>query len=181
MNKALLDKEGRERDNECIDVHRSIFSLKKITVEQFIRVACPAAGTRLASNRIDNILNTFFNLFGGDLNPFADILKELLSAVISVKHNVEVLPGLEAMNPESPFIKVLNDMSTDRVIDNGQLSVVSGNGTFSFSAKGLLVILGRLFYSQRNDLVVNTDSMYLGARRRTIQYYVDQCAEVNRS
>lgn len=179
LNKALLDKEGRERDNECIDELRSIFSTKQINVEKFIRVACPAAGTQLASNRIDNILNTFFNLFGGDVNPVADILKELLTAVISTKHNVDALPGLEAMNPESPFIKVLNDLSTDRQLDNGQFSVISGNGTFSFSAKGLLVILGRLFYNQRNDLVVNTDSMYLGARRRTIQYYFDQGAEVN--
>jgi hypothetical protein len=51
---------------------------------------------------------------------------------------------------------------------------------FSISGGGLMVILGKLFYSQRNDLVVNTDSMYLGANRKdNIQYFFDQGTEVD--
>lgn len=180
-NIELLKKEkGREKDIENIKTLNRLFKAKKISVTKFLRVACPAAGTKLASKRLDHFLNAFFNLFGGAANIFADVLKELLSAAVSSKENVDVLPGLEAQNPSSPFIKVLNDQSEDIAIDGSSLAVISGNGTFSLSGNGLLVILCKLFYWQRNDLVVNTDSMYLGAKRKTnIQYFFDQGADVN--
>ncbi|MEO5684686.1 MAG: CHAT domain-containing protein [Chitinophagaceae bacterium] len=180
-NIELLKKEGnREKDIEHIKTLNKIFKTKKISVTKFIRVACPAAGTKLASKRLDHILNVFFNLFGGSANPYADVFKELLSAVISTKDNVNVLPGIEAQSPGSPFIKVLNDQSDKTAIDGSSLAVISGNGTLSFSGNGLMVILGKLFYWQRNDLVVNTDSMYMGAKRKNnIRYFFAQGVDVN--
>ena len=176
----LLKKESRQNDVDCILSLNKTFKAKKIKVTKFIRVACPAAGTKLASNRIDTILNTFFNLFGGSLNPVADVLKELIAETIRTKDDTTVLPGLEAQSPDSPFIKILNDRSADVAIDGKSLVVISGNGKLSLSLKGLLVILGKLFYTQRNDLVVNTDSMYLGANRKEkIQYFFDQGADVD--
>lgn len=180
-NIELLKKEGcRDKDIANIKELNRIFKTKKISVTRFLRVACPAAGTKLASRRLDHFLNALFNLFGGTANPFVDILKELLSAAVETKDNIDVLPGLEAQNPASPFIKILNDQSEQMGVDGSSLVVMSGNGTVSFSGNGLLVILCKLFYWQRNDLVVNTDSMYLGARRRSnIQYFFDQGPEVN--
>jgi len=175
---SLLEAEdGRENDIKFIEELNTIFKTKTITVEKFIRVACPAAGTKLASKRLDHILNVFGNLLPGG---FGDILSELLKAAVASKDNVDVLPGLEAQNPDSPFIKVLNDPSEDAAIDGQPLAVISGNGSLSVSGSGLLVILGKLFYWQRNDLVVNTDSMYLGANRKhNIQYFFDQGPAVN--
>lgn len=178
---ALLEKEGdRQEDIENIEALNKIFKDKKITVAKFIRVGCPAAGTKLASKRLDHILNVFFNLVTLVGGPFGDILKELLSAAVESKDDVNVLPGVEAQRPESPFIKILNDPSLETAIDGKPLAIISGNGKVSFSGQGLFVILGKLFYWQRNDLVVNTDSMYLGARRKdNIQYFFDQNADVN--
>ncbi|SRX72966.1 CHAT domain-containing protein [Aequorivita antarctica] len=178
---ALLEKEGnREDDIENIEALNKIFKDKKITVAKFIRVGCPAAGTKLASKRLDHILNVFFNLITLVGGPFGDVLKELLSAAVESKDDVNVLPGLEAQRPESPFIKILNDPSPETAISGKPLAIISGNGRVSFSGQGLFVILGKLFYWQRNDLVVNTDSMYLGAKRKdNIQYFFDQGAEVN--
>lgn len=178
---SYLEKEGdRQEDIKNIETLNRIFKTKKITVAKFIRVGCPAAGTKLASKRLDHILNVFFNLVGLVGGPFGDILKELLSAAVESKDDVAVLPGLEAQRPESPFIKILNDPSLETAIDGKPLAIISGNGRVSFSGQGLFVILGKLFYWQRNDLVVNTDSMYLGVRRKdTIQYFFDQGAEVN--
>ncbi len=175
---ALLEKEdGREDDINAIRALSAIFKKKKLKITKFIRVACPAAGTKLASKRLDHMLNVLFNLVGG---VFADVLKELLSTAINTKDDVDVLAGLEAMNPESPFIKILNDPQQKNEIDGGPLVVISGNGRVNLSGQGLLAILGKLFYWQRNDLVVNTDSMYLGARRSdTIQYFFDQGIDVN--
>ena len=178
---ALLEKEGdREEDIENIEALNKIFKDKKITVAKFIRVGCPAAGTKLASKRLDHILNVFFNLINIAGGAFGDILKELLSAAVESKDDVNVLPGLEAQRPESPFIKILNDPSPETAINGKPLAIISGNGRVSFSGQGLFVILGKLFYWQRNDLVVNTDSMYLGAKRKdNIQYFFDQGADVN--
>lgn len=178
---ALLEKEGnREEDIENIEALNKIFKDKKITVAKFIRVGCPAAGTKLASKRLDHILNVFFNLITLVGGAFGDVLKELLSAAVESKDDVNVLPGLEAQRPESPFIKILNDPSPESAINGKPLAIISGNGRVSFSGQGLFVILGKLFYWQRNDLVVNTDSMYLGVKRKdNIQYFFDQGAEVN--
>lgn len=178
---ALLEREGnRETDIENIEALNKIFKDKKIEVAKFIRVGCPAAGTKLASKRLDHILNVFFNLVSIAGGVFGDVLKELLSAAVESKDDVNVLPGLEAQRPESPFIKILNDPSPERAISGKALAVISGNGRVSFSGQGLFVILGKLFYWQRNDLVVNTDSMYLGAKRKeNIQYFFAQGVEVN--
>lgn len=178
---ALLEKEAdREEDIKNIEALNKIFRDKKITVAKFIRVGCPAAGTKLASKRLDHILNVFFNLVTIVGGAFGDILKELLSAAVESKDDVNVLPGLEAQRPESPFIKILNDPSPATAINGQALAIISGNGKFSFSGQGLFMILGKLFYWQRNDLVVNTDSMYLGVKRKdNIQYFFDQGADVN--
>lgn len=178
---ALLEKVGdRQDDIENIETLNKIFRDKKITVAKFIRVGCPAAGTKLASKRLDHILNVFFNLVNIIGGAFGDVLKELLSAAVESKDDVSVLPGLEAQRPESPFIKILNDPTPETAIDGKPLAIISGNGRVSFSGQGLFVILGKLFYWQRNDLVVNTDSMYLGAKRRdNIQYFFDQGDDVN--
>ena len=115
-NIELLQKEnGREKDIANIKALNKIYQAKKISVAKFIRVACPAAGTRLASKRLDHILNVFCNLFGSAVNVFADILKELLTAVVSTKDNVNVLPGIEAQSPDSPFIKILKNFEIKKI------------------------------------------------------------------
>ncbi len=175
---SLLKEEGnRETDIKNIEELYTIFNNKKITVEKFIRVGCPAAGTILASKRLDHILNVFSNLIPGVVG---EILNELLKTAVATKDNVDVLPGLEAQSPNSPFIKILNDPSDDVAIEGKPLMVISGNGSVSFSGHGLLVILGKIFYWKRSDLVVNTDSMYLGVKRKNeIQYFFDQGPTVN--
>ena len=180
-NIDLLRKEGnRENDIDCIHRLNKAFVNKKIKVKKFIRVACPAAGTKLASKRLEVILNVFYNLLGGAANPITDIIKELIAETLRTKDNIKVLPGIEAQSPDSPFIKIMNDRAPEAAVDGSSLAVISGNGKLTASLRGLLVILGKLFYWQRNDLVVNTDSMYLGANRTgNIQYFFDQGADVD--
>lgn len=176
----LLKKDDRTDDVEQIQKLNELFTLKKITVEKFVRVASPSAGTLLASDRIDHLINILFNLLGDKVNIIADLTHELISSVLNEKNNIKALPGLEAMNPESPFIKILNNKTDTSAIDGKSLMVISGNGKLSVTFHGLLVILGKLFYLQRNDLVVNTDSMYLGAKRKNnIQYFFEEAGNVD--
>ncbi len=173
--KSLLVKEGRTEEIKYITKLDTLFKSKSIKIEKFIRVASPSAGTILASDRMDHILNVFFNLIGKKTSIIATLTHDLIGSILKQKDNTKVLPGLEAMNPESPFIKVLNYNYEKKFIDGNSLMVISGNGKVSINFHGLLVILGKLFYLRRNDLVVNTDSMYLGVvRKDEIQYFFDE-------
>jgi CHAT domain-containing protein/tetratricopeptide repeat protein/lecithin:cholesterol acyltransferase len=178
-----LNKHERTQDAAQIEALKNLLANKNVFVKKFIRVACPAAGTVLASKRMDIYFNVVANvagiLTGTGGNPFYIAFKEFISTVIGTKNDPSVLPGLEAMNPESPFIKVLNDPSPDAYIDN-LLAVISGNSTVHLNGMAVKVIAGKLFFLEKNDLVVNTGSMYMGTRRNgNIQYFFDDDSDVN--
>ncbi len=169
----------------------SIVKAKKFKIRRFIRSACPAHGTTLASSRLDTLVNVLVNGFGyitgwEDTKEFI-ALKKLAAAVVDCKNQVDILPGLEAMNPSSPFIKVLNNpnIGPDAYLIDNSLSIISGNAKASFSLKGLLIIVSKLFYKHKNDLIVDTASMYLGTRRgngtdkKLVQFCFDEGKEVN--
>ncbi|MBL7712381.1 MAG: CHAT domain-containing protein [Chitinophagaceae bacterium] len=176
--KELLRKHGRNEDLEHIAAITELVLQKNIKVTKFVRVACPASGTTIASRRLDYFFNIVMNLvglaFGSVANPLYTAFKDLLAAVVDCKDDLGVLPGLEAMNPDSPFIKVLNNPAPAMTVD-GQLMVISGNSRINFSFKSLVIIATKLFFSSSNDLGVNTASMYQGARRtKPVQYFLDE-------
>jgi CHAT domain-containing protein len=181
--KEYLAKTGRTTDLELIRQIGSELASKRLTVRKFVRVACPAGGTILASERLERFFNIALNLLGYATglaaNPVYAAFKNLIGALLGSKDNAEALPGLEAMNPESPFIKVLNSPATTVRLDS-PLVVISGNCTLKPSLRALMVLVSKLFYLKNNDLVVNTTSMYQGARRTTdIQYYFDASPEID--
>ncbi len=181
---AYLKKAGNRTDDlSNIEAIKKALSNKKITVNRFIRVACPAQGTTLASKRMDHFFNVTFNLLGmaGGFvaSPVYGAFKNLISTVIDCKNEVDVLPGLEAMNPDSPFIKVLNSPGSSVILDQ-PLRIVSGNCKTKLNLKALLIIVSKLFYLKDNDLVVNTRSMYSGTKRDTpVQYLFDEATDVD--
>ncbi|HTN17686.1 MAG TPA: hypothetical protein VL092_08400, partial [Chitinophagaceae bacterium] len=176
--KELLRKHNRNEDLDCIAAITNLMLQKNIKVTKFVRVACPASGTTIASQRLDFFFNIVMNLvglaFGSVANPIYTAFKDLLAAVVDCKDDLTVLPGLEAMNPDSPFIKVLNNPAPAVTVD-GLLMVISGNSRINLSFKSLVIIATKLFFSSGNDLVVNTASMYQGARRaKPVQYFLDE-------
>jgi len=178
---AYLQKCNRADDINFIYALRQLASSKKLRLEQHIRVACPAYGTTILSKRLDHFLNISFNLLGLIGGPVMKLVagefRELISAAVEVKNDPTELPGLESMNPDSPFLKVLNNPDT-RI--NAPLAVISGNTGIGLNLKALLVIASKLFYFRDNDLVVDTRSMYCGSHRTgTIQYFFDEGAEVD--
>jgi len=178
---AYLTKTQRATDIADIKTLQQLATGKKITVDKFIRVACPAYGTTVLSKRLDHFLNISLNLLGTLFGPVGTVLtaefKELISAAVDTKNDPDQLPGLEAMNPASPFLKVLNN--PDNII-NSPLTVISGNCGIKFNLKALLIIASKLFYLRDNDLVVDTKSMYCGTRRNIpLQYFFDEGSEVD--
>jgi len=178
---AYFEKTGRTSDIADIKTLQKIVAGKKITIDKFIRVACPAYGTTILSKRLDHFLNISLNLLGTLFGPVGTALtaefKELISAAVDTKNDPDQLPGLEAMNPASPFLKILNNPDT---IINSPLTVISGNCGIKFNLKALLIIASKLFYLRDNDLVVDTKSMYCGTKRNIpIQYFFDEGPEVD--
>ncbi|MFO1431907.1 MAG: hypothetical protein U1F76_17505 [Candidatus Competibacteraceae bacterium] len=152
-----------------------VLETNKIQVERFVRVACPARGTTLASNRLDRWLSIFKLL--GDLALPAKFPLKLLLALIAEHADPRTLPGLEAMMPGSPLVRLLNFQNLKVRAD---LSVIAGDT----EAGGLL---GRLkefvldrFFEDESDIVVNTGAMYGGLRRSDGgRFYLDRGAAVN--
>ncbi len=182
--KTVLKKSERSGDLKIIENITALLRNKTIHVERVVRVACPANGTTLASKRMDMLLNVIINLLGASIgsvtNPIFIAFKELVLATIETKDDVSVLPGLESMNPESPFIKVLNFQGTKMEIKS-HLIVVAGSSELSLSFKSLVVLVGKFFFLGKNDLVVDTASMEFGAKRvkGNVFVYMEQSGKID--
>lgn len=180
-----LTKHGRKPEVDLIRSISKIVQAKNIRVEKFIRVACGASGTTLASKRLDHVLNVIFNLIGiiagQAANPVFIAFKNLLAAVVKTKDDVNTLPGLEVQNPDCPFLEMLNNGAPEMEI-NTPLIIISGNAKGLSSIKrALAVIVTRLFFSHDNDFVIDTLSMYNGAKRanKKVQFFFDEGATVS--
>ena len=175
---AYLQKENRTDDVEKVKALNDTFKIKNFKVEKFIRVACPTNGTTILSKRLDHFFNISLNLIGlvtgAAANPVYSAMKQLLIAVIDQKNEVDVLPGVEAMRPDSPFINMLNNQSSDMSIKTDVVAI-AGNCKARLNPKGIVILAGRLFYLKDNDLVVDTASMYDGSKRKDrLQYLLDE-------
>lgn len=160
---------------KCMADINTLAKKKNIIVQKFVRVASPSMGTSLLSDRIDHYLNTILNFVGISTgiaaNPVYAGVKSLLAEVAATKSKVDVLPGIEAMVPDSPFIKMLNNPVN---IIESPLTIISGNCTIHAELKALLVILTKLYFRRKNDMVVDTWSMYFGTpRKKDIWFFLD--------
>ncbi|WP_179020491.1 DUF7379 domain-containing protein [Winogradskyella forsetii] len=165
---GILDGNDNEEDNqELMNAINEMAKKKKITVNKVVRVAAPASGTTILSRRVDHFFNLFLNavvLAFGAGNPIYHAVKAFLLELVSQKENPEVLPGLNAMMPESLFQKMMNASDTSVVSDLYNISGDADVGGINFNS--LKVILANLFYRVDNDLVVDTHRMEHGIKRK---------------
>ena len=164
---GILNSEEEEGNQQLMHDINKIAKKKKITVNKVIRVAAPASGTTILSRRVDHFFNLFLNavvLAFGVGNPIYHSVKAFLLELVSQKENPEVLPGLNAMMPESQFQKMMNAADTSVVSDLYNISGDADVGGLNFNS--LKVILANLFYRVDNDLVVDTKRMEHGIKRK---------------
>ncbi|MBK7664677.1 MAG: CHAT domain-containing protein [Sterolibacteriaceae bacterium] len=148
---------------------REVLLEKRLRVERFVRVACPARGTSLASGRLDRYLSVIVNVLkfaslGGRV-PLAAEIEDLIgfaAAVVQRRSDPSEFPGLEAMMPESRLIRMLNRPD---VAVSGDLTVIAGDAEPQGVLKRLAVLLTDLYYAEEHDFVVNTANMVGGAGR----------------
>ena len=156
---------------------------KQLRVERYVRVACPARGTRLASGNFDVFLSALLSVMGWvpafKGNLLYSAFKRVVLEVAKNRTRPQLVPGIEAMLPGSPLARLLARATPQPGL---QLAVISGD----VEGGGWLKRLGALFTDfvffddTDNDLVVDTDSMAAGvARPGATRVLFDQGPQVN--
>lgn len=149
---------------------RDVVKRKNLRVRRIVRTAAPMRGTTLLSGRLDRWSTVSFNLISKGLGLAGQVsaaqivqaAKALMLELTRQRADASVLPGLEAMRPESPWVALLNP-------PEGQVKVPTFVIAGDYQGKGLLSWLtdrfSDTFYGGANDFVVNTASMTGGAHR----------------
>lgn len=168
------------RDRQALQELGALLDRTNLQIERNMRVACPARGTTLADGRFDRYLTGLVNIMEkvpGLANPVIDGVSSLMLAVVHKRTDPEEIPGIEAMMPSSPTIRMLNRPD---VTVGADLHVIGGDVKASGFINRLKVIITDLYYREDHDLVVNTPSMFGGATRESgVQYWVDTGGTVN--
>lgn len=148
---------------------RDVLQEKRVRVERFVRVACPARGTSLASGRLDRYLSVIVNVFklaslGGRVPLLAELedLTAFAAAVAQRRSDPGEFPGFEAMMPESRLIRMLNRPGVE--VD-GDLTVIAGDAEPQGILKRLALLVTDLYFDEDHDFVVNTANMSGGPAR----------------
>ncbi|HKY55186.1 MAG TPA: CHAT domain-containing protein, partial [Anaerolineales bacterium] len=182
LDRKLMEENARMTQD--LDDLAKLLSSKKISVERFVRVACPARGTLLASKRVDRWLEILINVIGKLVPPGTPmamaygVLTDLLLDFKKQGMNPEAIPGLAVMNPESNFIKMINRPDVELDVD---LSVIAGDIEKTGTIGRLAVFFTDLFYSDDHDLAVQTTQMYGGPTRKQGRYFFHKGPGVHHS
>ncbi len=165
-----LDAAGRAEVRRALDTQKAALErligelrARRITIERIVRVACPARGTLLASQRLDAYLSILQWAMGLAQVPVAPAFVDFLAGVAQRRADPRLLPGLAAMVPDSPLIRWLH--AAEAPVD-GQLRVVAGDLEGDSIGSWLKTLVTDAFYWTDHDLVVQTRSMYGGVPRR---------------
>ncbi|TGN64047.1 CHAT domain-containing protein [Nocardioides eburneiflavus] len=167
---TLAYSRRRQQDHPDVQAWDDLLTLlehKHLSVERFVRVACPARGTLLASRKVDTWASYFFNALrlvpGLDAAGVLSVVKKVVLVLLEQHLDVRAVPGLECMVPESALVATL--AGVERPVDDGLLPVMG-----DVQGKGILgkiaLALPDLFFSGDHDLVVNTDAMDGGMPRK---------------
>jgi CHAT domain-containing protein/pimeloyl-ACP methyl ester carboxylesterase len=198
------DVEGlaREAQEERDRLRAIMEKLRHIQVERYVRVACPARGTRLLSENLDVALSDFLNVmqvgggalvglaasalggpvagetFGKGASSALGVLKRLVLEIANRRMDPRMVPGIAAMCIDSPLAAFLGHPLARRR-DGVAMAVIAGDTEFEgLGISNLrrrianLFCDWRLFDRQDNDLVVDTDSMYAGLGFREGAHYL---------
>lgn len=172
---------GREPEVALLKELSALVKKKAFVIEKFVRVACPARGSLLASDRLDRYLSIILSLIGRipvlQESVIYAFLKATAFEVARRRTKPDELPGIEAMMPTSLLVNLLNRPD---VTSKADLAIVAGDIEGEGIFGTLKVFATDLFYRTDHDLVVNTASMYGGPKRETAAHFVfDRGGDVN--
>lgn len=156
---------------------------KRFVVQRYVRVASPAHGTLLASGNFDLFLSGLLTLIGQVPlffgSPIYSAFKRVVLEIAKNRTNAHLVPGIEAMLPDSPITRLLRGAPVRGEI---AMAVIAGDiqGGNLLKRLGVLLTDFLLFDNVDNDLVVDTSSMLAGvAPQAGARALFDRGAEVS--
>lgn len=135
---------------------------KGVVIEKIVRVACPARGTLLASERLDAAISVFRWALEQARVPVLPELIGFLGEVARRRMAPDELPGLQAMLPDSALVEWIHACPGPIP---GELRVVAGDLEGDSLGSWVKTLVADSFFWTDNDLVVQTRSMYGGGSR----------------
>jgi hypothetical protein len=169
-------------DRQSLQRLARLLAEKRFRVQRFARAACPARGTVLASENLDQFLSVLTYLVGLipflKATPLYEVVKRITLETVHRRWEPGMLPGLEAMTPSSPLVRLLNTAKGEAA---GALGVIAGDIQGGNWLKRFGVFISdRFIYENRdNDLIVNTSSMFQGASHKAARYVFDRGSDVS--
>ncbi len=180
---------GKQLDDAYAEHRKTLRDLaeelraKQFVVQRYVRAASPANGTKLASGNFDVFLSGLLTLIGQVpfffASTFYAAFKRVVIEIAKNRSNPHLVPGIEAMLPDSPTARLLRDAPVQPGV---AMAVIAGD----IQGGNLLVRLGvlltdfLLFDRDDNDLVVNTTAMLAGvAPRAAARVLFDRGADVS--
>lgn len=143
-----------------------LLAQRQVRISRVLRVACPARGTLLASRRLDaylSVLQWSLQLAGVPVLPG---LVDLLGEVARRRADPTLIPGLEAMMPDSALVRWLNRPLPAGASAPGELRVVAGEVQKGNTVMSWVQALAAdALYWTDNDIVVHTAAMFGGTPR----------------
>jgi len=172
---AKARDDAYDADRKALQELLNLLDERQIKVRRFVRVACPARGTTLASGRLDRWLSVVNYLTGNSLVGDA---ADFLLAVVKERTDPRTLPGLEAMMPGSALTRLLQNPALSTGAD---LTAIAGDVEGDSLWGQIKLLATDWFYGADHDLVVNTGSMVGGIRRpeKGARFLRDQGPQVN--
>lgn len=160
---ADANREAYQHEWQMLTQLWQVLREKKFRISRFVRVACPAMGTTLASGKLDRWLSLLkFSASLLNTGGLGDYFVSTICAIIKQRTDPRCLPGVEAMMPGSALVRFLNQ---EHLRAKADLTVIAGNVDDRSMFGWLKMLITRQFFESRHDLVVNTGSMYGGLRR----------------
>ena len=129
--KLSLEENNKVEDTEFFLSALSNIETKDISINRIIKVACPGNGTMLLSKNIILFFRSLLAIIkytSVGSGPVINTLEKMLIRAIQTKDNPDILPGIEAMTPDSIFTQILNSVKMPSNID---CSVLAGDAQLS--------------------------------------------------
>ena len=156
---------------------------KQLTIQRYVRAASPAHGTLLASGNFDLFLSGLLTLIGQVPflfgSPFYSAFKRVVIDIAKNRTDPHLVPGIEAMLPDSPMAWLLREAPVRPGI---RMAVIAGDiqGGNLLTRLGVLLTDFVLFDNVDNDLVVDTPAMLAGiAQKAGARVLFDRGADVS--
>ena len=167
--KTLRENATAEEQQKLRDL-RDLLNQKAFVIDRYVRVACPAQGTRLLSDNLDVFLSGLLSIMGKLVgvmtgpaaSPVFSAFKRIVLEIADKRVDARLVPGIEAMLADSPMATLLARAPRKQGV---RMAVIAGTvevNTGIFKRIGVMFTDWMFFDGINNDLVVDTESMYGG-------------------